>query len=65
MREDFTSIRQLRDYQLERLNGAVRLAAGRSRFYAKRLSGVSLRLEKLEDVERLPFTDENDLMGGI
>jgi phenylacetate-coenzyme A ligase PaaK-like adenylate-forming protein len=24
-----------------------------------------LRLEKLEDVERLPFTDENDLMGGI
>ncbi|MDR1471156.1 MAG: AMP-binding protein [Synergistaceae bacterium] len=51
---------------MDRLNGVLRLAKSRSRFYARVLpEGDALRLESPEDLERIPFTEERDLGLGI
>jgi phenylacetate-coenzyme A ligase PaaK-like adenylate-forming protein len=67
--EEFASVEELRRYQLKRLDETLQLAFGHSRFYASRLAnteGVKHgRLKNLEDLQRLPFTDENDLKRGV
>lgn len=49
-------------YQLTRLRETVRLAKGRSSFYAERLKGFSEEdLHSLDDLSRFPFTTEEDI----
>lgn len=51
----------LESYQLERLNRTIALARKKSRFYAQRLAGISIELERLADLANIPFTTPEEL----
>lgn len=53
----------LEAYQLDQLNRTIALARERSRFYTHRLAGVSIELERLADLAKLPFTTPEELRG--
>ena len=52
---------ELAKHQLARLNELLSEILPRNRFYAGRLSGVSLPLKSLEDFAGLPFTTKDEL----
>jgi phenylacetate-CoA ligase len=53
---------RLRQYQLERLRGTLRLVTERSRFYKERLHGIAPEsVASVEDLARLPFTYPGDI----
>ncbi len=52
---------RLRTAQLKALNQILRHVAAHSTFYARLLSGCDLRMDKIEDLSRLPCTTAADL----
>jgi phenylacetate-coenzyme A ligase PaaK-like adenylate-forming protein len=52
--------------RLDRLNDTLRNAKENSRFYSRRLPDLNtLRLESINEIERIPFTEEKHLGAGI
>ncbi|MDR0616570.1 MAG: AMP-binding protein [Synergistaceae bacterium] len=63
---DMGNMPQSRDRRLENLNDTLRRAREKSRFYARFLpDGPALRLRSLDELRRMPFTEEPDLSLGI
>jgi phenylacetate-coenzyme A ligase PaaK-like adenylate-forming protein len=57
------SLDSLREYQLNQLNKTIKYVREKSRFYTSRLSGTeNLSLNSLDEISRLPFTEEKDLL---
>ncbi|HWB13869.1 MAG TPA: AMP-binding protein [Pirellulales bacterium] len=53
----------LEKYQLDRLNSLLSEILPANSFYSSALAGVELPLRSLADLERLPFTTKDDLIG--
>jgi phenylacetate-CoA ligase len=54
---------ELEQYQLSRLNGLLRKILPTNRFYAEKLAEVTLPLESLDQLEALPYTFKEELLG--
>ena len=50
-------------YQLERLNQLLREVLPQNKFYAKKLSGLKIPIERISDLSKLPFTSKEELVG--
>jgi len=53
----------LRAHQLKRLNVLLARVSDENRFYAEKLADCHLPLERLEQIEQLPFTTKEELLG--
>jgi phenylacetate-CoA ligase len=62
-RAERMSREELEEHQLSRLNRLLELILPHNKFYAEKLAGVRLPLETLADLERLPYTFKEELIG--
>lgn len=53
----------LQNYQLDRLNQLLRDILPQNKFYARKLSGQKLPLERIDDLANIPFTHKAELVG--
>ncbi len=56
---------ELAAYQLARLNRLLESVLPHNRFYAEKLTDLSLPLTSLEQLEQLPYTFKDELVGGV
>jgi phenylacetate-CoA ligase len=55
-------LRELRGFQLNRINRLLSSVMEENEFYREKLAGVRLPLASLEDVRTLPFTEKSELV---